>query len=129
MIRLSWLELAFGQLFLNDTWLGVCALVWDFSFCLIEALSSHLDCCCLMIRLCSLELVFGHLLFNYTWLSVCVRVWAFSCCVIESTVITPRLLLSRDAFVLIRAGLWPALSQSRLAWCLCACLGLLLLSD
>ena len=59
-------ELAFGQLFLNHTWPGVCVLVWAFP-------------CGLMLLLHLVELAFGQLFFNHTWLGVCVLVWAFPC--------------------------------------------------
>ena len=66
MLLLHLVELAFGQLFFNHTWLAVCVLVWAFP-------------CGLMFLLHLVELAFGQFFFSHTWLGVFVLVRAFPC--------------------------------------------------
>jgi hypothetical protein len=82
MLLLHLLELAFGQLFLNHTWLGVCVLVRDVSWCRIEStvITSRL-------LLSHASFVFDGAglrtaRFYHTWLGVCVLVCTPSCCLI-----------------------------------------------
>ena len=82
-----------------------------------------------MLLLSLLELAFGQLFFSDMLVCVRVPVWGFSSCLIDGTVITSGLLLSHACLVFVRASLRPALFQSHACLCLCACLGLLLLSD
>jgi hypothetical protein len=56
MLLLHLVELAFGQLFFNHTWLGVCVLAWA-SPCGLVLLLHLVD----------------------TWLGVCVLAWASPC--------------------------------------------------
>ncbi len=53
MLLLHLVELAFGQLFFNHTWLGVCVLVWAFPCGLMLLLHLVFVCTCLVLPLWS----------------------------------------------------------------------------
>ena len=166
MLLLYLVELAFGRLFLNHSWLGVCVLVWAFSCGLSESYSclgkgqvhsrkkqslhmriaiwapTRAGSALVMFLLESLiriamwavtvagsTLVIFPIGKRYTliYIMLCKR---FSLCsLMVSIIITSKVLLFQASLASCRAGLGPAPFQLHLPWCLCTCLGLLLLSE